>query len=754
MAREITAFQFGPFVLDLKRHELMRGAARVHLSVSQMKLLELFVERAGELVTRNDIAVVLWEQPEAVDVANGINTALNRLRAQLGDDRTSPMYIETVIGLGYRFIAKVESIQAVRETSTAAQAENGPELAIAVSAAILEPHQEQVLPTVLSVPRRWSSLRIVLLIIAGAILAGTCLVLWKHQRIAARVSSTSVVMPIMDGPLRPVTFNDDDNAVTTEAVSPSGKMMAYSDLSGVSVRWLASGAERLLLASTTFHGTRIAWAPDEQSLLLSGSRLDTRTSEVWSISLQRVAPQKLVDDADLAVISPDGRRVAFVRDRKEIWIAAADGQGARKLVSVDEHESIPFVFWLPGGRGVAYERYSLNRVSPSASTQEEDQWTYEVVDADTGRQLAKEEDVRFESAYMLRDGRLFFPINERIGAPRRTRLMIAATDPQTGRFLTAPQKVFTLDGDFATCLTASLSGMEMGVVLQSHKSDVFVGDLNLAGSTLQNVIRITHHSANNYPHAWLPDGSAVLMESNMIGRDAIYQQRLARQTPELLAQVPGRAVMEEVTPDGKWILFVEFSGAPPKAIAIYRVPLRGGKPEEVLTTGPLGEFHCPLHNGGCILREHVGNQLIYFALDPIAGMGKELGRTAWERDLLGDWSVSPDGTTIAAANHDVVHPGVRFITFSSSGPRIRELPIEGFGTILGSVWAADGKGVFVEAKNESAYDLLFADMSGHIKVLREAIHPIWASPSRDGKKIAFPSLIINNNVWLGSVAHM
>jgi hypothetical protein len=154
------------------------------------------------------------------------------------------------------------------------------------------------------------------------------------------------------------------------------------------------------------------------------------------------------------------------------------------------------------------------------------------------------------------------------------------------------------------------------------------------------------------------------------------------------------------------------------------------------------------------LREHIGNQLIYFALDPLSGMGKELGRTAWERDLLGDWSVSPDGAAIAVANHDVVHPGVRLITFVASTPRIREIPVEGFGTILGSVWAADGKGVFVEAKNESAYDLLFVDMSGHIKILREAMNPLWASPSRDGKKIAFPAFTINNNVWLGTVAHM
>ena len=76
----------------------------MHLSVSLLKLLTLFLTRRGELITREEIALTLWEDSSTIDIVTGINTAVRRLRAQLDDDPTAPTYIETVIGIGYRFI--------------------------------------------------------------------------------------------------------------------------------------------------------------------------------------------------------------------------------------------------------------------------------------------------------------------------------------------------------------------------------------------------------------------------------------------------------------------------------------------------------------------------------------------------------------------------------------------------------------------------------------------------------------------------
>ena len=75
-----------------------------------MELLHLLVDRSGELVTREEIAARLWSEPESVDVTHGINTAINRLRTVLGDDPASPVYIETVVSKGYRFVARVTAL--------------------------------------------------------------------------------------------------------------------------------------------------------------------------------------------------------------------------------------------------------------------------------------------------------------------------------------------------------------------------------------------------------------------------------------------------------------------------------------------------------------------------------------------------------------------------------------------------------------------------------------------------------------------
>ena len=95
--------EFGPFTIDHRAFELRRNGQRVRISASLLKLLVLFVERPGELITRDQIIACLWDQPESVDVDTGINTALSRLRLILRDHSGKRVYLETVVGAGYRF---------------------------------------------------------------------------------------------------------------------------------------------------------------------------------------------------------------------------------------------------------------------------------------------------------------------------------------------------------------------------------------------------------------------------------------------------------------------------------------------------------------------------------------------------------------------------------------------------------------------------------------------------------------------------
>ncbi len=100
--------RFGDLVLDIPAYELRRDGRRLRLERQPMDLLILLVGQRGQLVTRTQIVDALWGQDVFVDVENGVNTAIRKLRQTLRDAPDAPRFIETVPGKGYRFIATVE----------------------------------------------------------------------------------------------------------------------------------------------------------------------------------------------------------------------------------------------------------------------------------------------------------------------------------------------------------------------------------------------------------------------------------------------------------------------------------------------------------------------------------------------------------------------------------------------------------------------------------------------------------------------
>ena len=97
--------RFAEFELDFGRFQLSRGRYPVRLEGLPLQVLMLLVERHRQLVTREQIADALWGKEVFVDVEQGINTAIRKIRIALEDDSDSPQYLQTVVGRGYRFIA-------------------------------------------------------------------------------------------------------------------------------------------------------------------------------------------------------------------------------------------------------------------------------------------------------------------------------------------------------------------------------------------------------------------------------------------------------------------------------------------------------------------------------------------------------------------------------------------------------------------------------------------------------------------------
>ena len=102
--------RFGAFELDVRTGELFAtGKEAILLREQPFRILRLLLERAGDVVSRQEIQRILWPNDTVVEFDRSINVAMAILRKALADDADHPQYIETLARRGYRLIAPVES---------------------------------------------------------------------------------------------------------------------------------------------------------------------------------------------------------------------------------------------------------------------------------------------------------------------------------------------------------------------------------------------------------------------------------------------------------------------------------------------------------------------------------------------------------------------------------------------------------------------------------------------------------------------
>ncbi len=139
--------RFDDFELDYDRFQLCRSGTPVRLEGLPLQLLMFLVEKRGQLVTREQISSELWSKDVFVDVEQGINTAIRKIRRALADDADEPQYLQTVVGRGYRFVAPNAKEDAGSQTATEGFAVSAEELGRAImSAAGLDPENPQGTP--------------------------------------------------------------------------------------------------------------------------------------------------------------------------------------------------------------------------------------------------------------------------------------------------------------------------------------------------------------------------------------------------------------------------------------------------------------------------------------------------------------------------------------------------------------------------------------------------------------------------------
>ena len=99
----VPRLHLGDLEIDVLNRKVVAGGHDLHLTSLEQALLYLLAANAGSVLTREQILDALWGTDFVIE-SNVVDRHVRALRAKLQNDWHRPRYIETVYGVGYRFV--------------------------------------------------------------------------------------------------------------------------------------------------------------------------------------------------------------------------------------------------------------------------------------------------------------------------------------------------------------------------------------------------------------------------------------------------------------------------------------------------------------------------------------------------------------------------------------------------------------------------------------------------------------------------
>ncbi len=101
-AARLDGFEFGAIKADFKHGEVRRNGRLLDLSARELRLLQYFIERRGEVVTREQLLDAVWDYDSA-PLTRTVDMHVAKLRKKIEERPARPRFLVTVHGLGYKF---------------------------------------------------------------------------------------------------------------------------------------------------------------------------------------------------------------------------------------------------------------------------------------------------------------------------------------------------------------------------------------------------------------------------------------------------------------------------------------------------------------------------------------------------------------------------------------------------------------------------------------------------------------------------
>jgi Tol biopolymer transport system component/DNA-binding winged helix-turn-helix (wHTH) protein len=625
-------YEFGPFRLDPVKRRLLRDGEPVLLTPKAFDTLLELVRQSGKSIEKDELMKKVW--PDAVVEENNLNQNISTLRKSLGDSRLESQYIATIPGFGYRFVAEVKQSPITDPERTA----NGRR----PSGLFVEPQPSQgesepikrldLLPLDQDNPRSLAVTRqrlssservasvsppsesisaslkghkkVAAVVLALIILGAASVAIWVYQIVWPRTETRTNEIEI--------TTLTRSGITGTAAISPDGRHIIYSVReAGRESLWLrqvaASSAQQIAPpAEVNYQG--LTFSRDGNHIHFVRGEMNGAVSLLYRMPALGGVPTKLLGDINsIMTLSPDGSRMAFVRNSKDesaLIIADMDGNNQRQLATRPVSDNFKVPDWSPDGKEIACSTGSgepgdirnsiiTGRVEDGAQrpvTAKKWTWTRWVEWLSDGSGLlitARERQeapnqiwyISYPSGLARRltsDSKGYFSIS--LTADSRTLLAVQSEllsdiwvmpDREAGQ----TRKVTFGTGSYDTVCYAP----EGRIVYSSQASGS--GDIWTMNADGSNQKQLTADASANVHQTVSPDGRYIVFASNRAGVFNIWRMNNDGSNPVQLTSGSGEK-FPDCSPDGKWIVYNAVA-SDEHLFALWKIPIEGGEPVQL-----------------------------------------------------------------------------------------------------------------------------------------------------------------------------